>query len=82
MATFIITLTLAGSDTGPFNLYSNLDGFIVPFESSIAKGDLEAGYTSTLVPDAASVIRIQSNNPLCDNYIDLSVPTTTTTTTV
>ena len=25
--TVLVTLTLAGTDTGPFNLYSNSDGF-------------------------------------------------------
>jgi hypothetical protein len=79
--TVIITLTTAGADTGPFDLYSNIDGFAVPFESNVAKGDLEAGYVSFLVPDAATTIRVQSDNPLCDNFIDLIIPTTTTTST-
>lgn len=83
MATVLITLTVAGSDTGPFNLYSNVDGFAVPFEVSVDKLDLEAGFTSTLVPDVTSVIRVQSMNPICNNYIDLEItgssPTTTTT---
>lgn len=79
--TFIITLTTAGLDTGPFNLYSNLDGFTSPFESNVDKADLLAGYLSELVPDGASQIRVKSNNALCSNYVDLVVPTTTTTTT-
>jgi len=79
--TVLITLTTAGADTGPFNLYSNIDGFAVPFENNVAKGDLEAGYVSFLVPDSTTTIRVQSDNPLCDNFIDLVLPTTTTTTT-
>lgn len=78
--TVVITLTTAGADTGPFDLYSNVDGYAVPFESSVAKGDLEAGYISFLVPDAATTIRVQSDNPLCDNFIDLLLSGTTTTT--
>ena len=77
----LITLTTAGSDTGPFNLLSNLDGYTVPFESNVPKLDLEAGYISYLVPDGASNIRVQSVNALCQNYIDLTIETTTTTTT-
>lgn len=77
----LITLTTAGSDTGPFNLLSNLDGYTVPFESNVPKLDLEAGYISYLVPDGASNIRVQSVNVLCQNYVDLSIETTTTTTT-
>jgi len=76
----LITLTTAGSDTGPFNLLSNLDGYTVPFESNVAKLDLEAGYISYLVPDGAMNIRVQSTNVLCENYVDLTINTTTTTT--
>lgn len=79
--TFIITLTSAGDDTGPFNLYSNLDGYTVPFETNVSKEDLLAGYVTNLVPDGTSHVRVKSNNVLCSNYIDLVVPTTTTTTT-
>lgn len=80
MITVIITLTTAGADTGPFDLYSNIDGFLSPFETSVAKVDLEAGYISYLVPDGTSTVRVQSNGVLCENFIDLSIGTTTTTT--
>lgn len=73
MQSQIITLTTAGADTGPFNLYSNIDGFTVPFETSVSKIDLEAGYRSDLIPDTASVVRVQSTNALCNNYIDLTI---------
>lgn len=79
--TVVITLTTAGADTGPFDLYSNVDGFAVPFEENVPKGDLEIGYISFLVPDAATTIRVQSDNPLCDNFIDLALSGTTTTST-
>lgn len=79
--TVYIILTLAGTDTGPFNLYSNEDGFTLPFESSIDKPTLEAGYTSVLVPDNTTTIRVCSVNPLCTNCIDLEIQTTTTTST-
>jgi len=80
----LITLTLAGADTGPFSLYSNDDGYITPFETGVGKIDLTSGYTSVVVPDGATIIRVQSEGPLCTNYVDLvigDVPTTTTTTT-
>lgn len=78
--TVYITLTSAGADTGPFNLYSNIDGFLSPFETSVAKIDLEAGYISYLVPDGTSTVRVMSTSLLCNNYIDLVIATTTTTT--
>jgi hypothetical protein len=78
--TVLITLTTAGADTGPFNLYSNIDGFLSPFETTVAKGDLESGYISYLVPDGTTTVRVVSTSLLCNNYIDLVIGTTTTTT--
>lgn len=81
--TVIITLTALGSDTGPFNLYSNADGFTTALATGIAKATLEAGYSLTNVPDTATFVRAKSAGA-CTNYIDLSVsgiPTTTTTST-
>jgi hypothetical protein len=80
--TVLITLTAVGSDAGPFNLYSDVDGFTSAFETGVAKIDLLAGYSSSLVPDPTTIIRVMSINPLCTSYIDLELyPTTTTTTT-
>lgn len=79
--TVLITLTTAGTDSGPFDLYSNLDGYTSAFESGINKTTLLSGYASALVPDYTTTIRIKSNNKLCTNYVDISVETTTTTTT-
>ncbi len=80
MQTVTITLTVAGTDTGPFDLYSDADGYTTPFESGIAKASLVLGYTSVLVPDAATIIRVQSDSA-CTNFVDLNIVTTTTTTT-
>lgn len=74
------TLTSAGLDTGPFNLYSNLDGFITPFEVGVSKASLLAGYSSANVPDYTSVVRIQSAGT-CANWIDIILENTTTSTT-
>lgn len=88
--TVLITLTIAGTDSGPFNLYSNLDGYVTPFAINISKASLLSGYTSSVVPDFTNTIRVKSNG-VCTNFIDIvlanttttttSVPTTTTTTT-
>ena len=79
--TVLITLTTAGTDSGPFNLYSNLDGFISVFETGVTKIDLEAGYPSSLVPDYTTTIRVMSTSSFCLNYVDIPVETTTTTST-
>lgn len=77
--TVLITLTIAGTDTGPFDLYSDVDGFVSAFETGVSKAALQAGYSSSLVPNGTSVIRIKSSG-VCTNFIDVTVTTTTTTT--
>jgi len=79
-----ITLTSYGSDVGPFfDLYSNLDGYAIAFDSGVPKADLIAGYTAT-VPDGATTIRIQSTG-VCESElfvtIEPAITTTSTTTT-
>jgi hypothetical protein len=77
----LITLTTAGTDTGPFNLFSDVDGFTSPFETGVSKLDLLAGYATNLAPGGTTIVRVKSEG-LCTNFIDivLTVPTTTTTT--
>jgi len=81
MISVLITLNTAGSDTGPFNLYSNVDGFTSAFETSVDKADLIAGYVSSVVPDGTTTIRVMSAS-ICTSYSDFPVLTTTTTTSI
>ena len=67
-----ITLTLASVGTGPFDLYSDVDGYTVPFETGVSKTSLLTGYTTSLVPNGATVIRVKSIG-ICTNYIDLTI---------
>lgn len=82
--TVLITLTEAGLDTGPFNLFSDANGYTTAFALGITKSALLDGYPSDVVPNGTAVIRVRSVNSLCNNYVDLAIPgvTTTTTTTV
>lgn len=75
----LITLITAGTDSGPFDLYSNSTGSWVKFEDNVSKSALLAGYTSTLVPDGTTSVRVQSDG-VCVNHIDVVVITTTTST--
>ena len=75
--TVLITLTTAGTDPGPFDLFSDADSYVTAFENNVLKASLVSGYTSTLVPDLATIIRVKSDS-LCTNYIDLPIVTTTT----
>lgn len=91
--TGIITLNIAGTDTGPFNLYSNIGGYISAFAVNITKAQLLAGYVTDAIPNGTTIIRIMSVGD-CTNYIDvptpnclligtgvITIPPTTTTTT-
>ena len=78
--TALITLSIAGTDTGPFNIYSNLDAFTSPFATGISRASLLSGYSCSVVPDYATVIRISSVGD-CTNFIDIPLDSTTTTTT-
>jgi len=68
-----ITIAAAGTDTGPFDLYSNADSYTTAFETGIAKSALLAGYTSSVVPDAATIVRVKSNSVGCTNYVDMTI---------
>ena len=69
----IITLTgTVGADAGPFNLYSNTDSYVTAFATGISKASLVSGYTSSVVPDLTSTVRVQSVGT-CTNYIDIGV---------
>jgi hypothetical protein len=78
--TVLVTLTLAGTDVGPFNLYSNVDGYTTPLATGISRAALIAGYSLAGVPDTAAVIRAQSTGT-CTNYLDMYLSGGTTTTT-
>jgi len=78
--TVLITLTAAGTDSGPFDLYSNFDGYVTAFETGVSKAALLGGYTSALVPDYTTIIRVMSTGD-CINYVNITLENTTTTTT-
>lgn len=79
-----ILLTTPGTDAGPFNLYSDTDGFVSAFATNVSKATLLAGYMANNVPDGTTIVRLVSVGE-CTNYIDIAVgggpiPTTSTTT--
>jgi len=79
--TITITLSAAGVDTGPFSLFSDVDGYTIAFVTGVSRTALLAGYTTTLAPVGTTIVRVKSTG-LCSNYIDITLtfPTTTTTT--
>lgn len=69
--TVFLTLTRAGEDSGPFDLYSDVNQYDSAFESGVDKNDLLSGYSSSLVPDFTNIIRIKSNGLLCKTQTDV-----------
>lgn len=78
----LITLTLAGANTGPFTVYSNADNYVATIASGISRQMALDGFLCTNVPNTATILRVQSLGT-CSNYVDLpiTIPVTTTTTT-
>lgn len=70
--TVTITLTTAGGDTGPFNLYSNVTSYLSAFDTNIPKASLIAGFTTSNVPAGTTTIRVVSTGK-CTNHIDIPV---------
>ena len=77
--TILITLTTVGIDCSTFDIYSNVDGFLSAFETDVPKGSLLTGFSSANTPDGTTVIRVKAKG-VCTNYIDITLPTITTTT--
>ena len=71
MQNVLVTLTTAGSSTGPFDIYSNSDSYAVPLVSGVSKATLLAGYVVS-APDDATILRITSTGT-CTNSIDLGI---------
>jgi len=71
--TAVITLTLAGADTGPFNLYSNVDGYISAFANNITRAQLLAGYATDALPNFTTIVKIKSVGE-CLNSVEVVVP--------
>ena len=80
----LITLTDLGGLVGPFDLYSNVDGYTTPFETNIPVSAFTyGGYYTTSLPYGTTIIKVKSDGD-CINFIDLSIsnlPTFTPTAT-
>jgi hypothetical protein len=79
----IVTITLSippGGAAGPFDLYSDANGYTPAFATNISAPVLQAGYTSSVVPNGTNIIRVTSAGA-CTNSIDIPVNLITTTTT-
>lgn len=69
--TIYILLTNVGSQAGPFDLYSDVDNYAVPFDTNVPKSALTQYYSAS-VPDGTESIRVKSLGD-CVNFIDISI---------
>ena len=67
-----ISLTSAGADAGPFDLYSNADSYVTAFASAVPKASLITGYLSTAVPNTTTICRVKSTGA-CGNFVDMPI---------
>lgn len=75
-----LLLTNIQTNATMFDLYSNMDGYTVPFETNIPAANLSVPYTTSLVPNNTTIIRVQSVGGVCSNHYDIILRTTTTST--
>lgn len=68
-----------GSDTGPFNLYSDTDGYTNAFETGITSNTLIYGFSTNNVPNGTTTVRVVSESQCCGNHYDIIFPTPTPT---
>lgn len=80
----VITLSNLGPDAvGPYDLYSDVDGYVSAFESNVTQAELVAGFATSNVPEFTTIIRVKTGNSIlsvCSFSVDTSITTTTTTT--
>lgn len=70
--TAIITILNLGEDVGPFNLFSNTDGFISAFAVNITREQLLNGYFSESIPDGTFIVRVVSLG-ICENMLEIEL---------
>lgn len=72
--TGLITISTIGVDTGPFNIYSNVDGFVSPFETNINRTQLIAGFFTNNIPDNTVKVKVVDLGN-CSLFIDIILET-------
>lgn len=71
--TLRFTLTTTDTDAGPFNLFSDVNGFVYAFATNVSKETLISGYTSNNVPNGTLIVKVVSVGQQCQNSIDINV---------
>ena len=60
MITGILQITIIGTDTGPFNIYTDADGYVSPIATDVLRDELLSGYILSNIPNDATELRVVS----------------------
>lgn len=75
-----ITLTYVGANSGPlYDLYSDADGYVTPFATSVPIASLYPVGSNYTVSDLTTTIKLDSSGDCYPEYISVVTSTTTTT---
>jgi hypothetical protein len=69
---FTITISTLGPSTGPFKLYSNVDGYTTAFVTGVTRAQLLAGYTTTALPVTTTTVRVVSTGN-CTTFLNINL---------
>ncbi len=70
--TGIITIITIGDDIGNFNLYSNVDGYVAPFDTNVSKNTLLSGFATNNIPNGTISVRAMSTGT-CTNFLNINI---------
>ena len=62
-----------GIDAGPFNIFSQVNGFTEAFETDITPVQLLIGFISYNAPVGTTTIRVVSTSEDCNEYVEETV---------
>lgn len=74
-----VTLSTAGVDSGPFNIYQNTDGYVTPVATAISRTVMTTTGYDVTVDSLATTVKVLSTG-VCDNYDLIPISATTTST--
>ena len=65
--TVFLQLTIAGSDVGPFDIYTDSDNYATAVQSNVTRQTLVTGFNCTVIPNDATIVQVRSTGE-CKNY--------------
>lgn len=70
--TGLIQIAQLGTDTGNFDLYSDINDFTEAFAQRVTIAQLSAGFASDNIPDGTKIIKVKSRGS-CTTTLDIGI---------